>query len=109
MTGSWDLIGPALWEGLQSDGATSLKGLAASVAARPEHAALLGAAAYAQRDAPTTVGPSPGVDPQAAAAPVAGNSMTGVTTSGRPGRTDHARRGNTGGRERDDGFAGTPR
>ena len=47
MTGSWDLIGPALWEGLQSDGATSLKGLTASVAARPEHAALLGAAAYA--------------------------------------------------------------
>ena len=65
MTGSWDLIGPALWEGLQSDGATSLKGLTASVAARPEHAALLGAAAYAQRDAPTTVGPSRAVDPQA--------------------------------------------
>ncbi len=49
MTGSWDLIGPALLRGLQSDGATSLTGLVATVAARPEHAALLGAAAYAAR------------------------------------------------------------
>jgi glucokinase len=48
MTGSWDLIGPALWQGLQGYGGPSLK-VTASVAARPEHAALLGAAAYAQR------------------------------------------------------------
>lgn len=64
MTGSWDLIGPALGQGLGSakptrrgqaahggrgGGAASLGGLAVAVAARPEHAALLGAAAYAQR------------------------------------------------------------
>ena len=69
MTGSWDLIGPALWQGLegaqstqggqsaQSEGATSLKGLTASVAARPEHAALLGAAAYAERTVEDAGGP----------------------------------------------------
>jgi glucokinase len=55
MTGSWDLIGPALWHGLGSsrgDHASPpsfLTGLTTSVAARPEHAALLGAAAFAQR------------------------------------------------------------
>ena len=49
MTGSWDLIGPALLRGLQPAGAGSLQGLTASVAARPEHAALVGAAAYAER------------------------------------------------------------
>ena len=49
MTGSWDLIGPALLQGLESGGATALKRFTASVAARPEHAALLGAAAYADR------------------------------------------------------------
>jgi glucokinase len=49
MTGSWDLIGPALLHGFQSGGASALKGFTASVAARPEHAPLLGAAAYAER------------------------------------------------------------
>lgn len=49
MTGSWDLIGPALLRGLQGDGTGPLVGLSASVAARPEHAALLGVAAYAAR------------------------------------------------------------
>jgi glucokinase len=50
MTRSWDLIGPALLRGLQGDGAVPLNGLVASVAAHPEHAALLGAAAYAAPD-----------------------------------------------------------
>jgi glucokinase len=50
MTRSWDLIGPALMRGLQGDGAVPLRGLVASVAAHPEHAALLGAAAYAAPD-----------------------------------------------------------
>ncbi len=74
MTGSWDLIGPALWQGLgsakptrggqpakggQGGGAASLAGLTAAVAARPEHAALLGAAAYAQSAAGGTRGPRP--------------------------------------------------
>jgi glucokinase len=66
MTGSWDLIGPALWQGLEgagsaadgqeaeSDGAPPVPGITASVADRPEHAALLGAAAYAWRSARAT-------------------------------------------------------
>lgn len=48
MTGSWDLIGPALLEGLGTDGPGSPRGLVVSVASELEHAALLGAAAYAQ-------------------------------------------------------------
>jgi glucokinase len=73
MTGSWDLIGPALSQGLgsakpirrgqpahggQVGGAASLTGLTVAVAARPEHAALLGAAAYAQRTARGTHRPA---------------------------------------------------
>jgi glucokinase len=63
MTGSWDLIGPALLQGLRSGGETVLERLTASVAARPEHAALLGAAAYADRAAPGAGRPGAGCQP----------------------------------------------
>jgi glucokinase len=66
MTGSWDLIGPALLRGLQGGGGASLEGLTASVAARPEHAALLGAAAYAERSGRLTSGPAAPACPPAA-------------------------------------------
>ena len=49
MTGSWDLIGPALLDGMRGGDVTSFVGLRVSVAARPEEAALLGAAAFAKR------------------------------------------------------------
>jgi glucokinase len=49
MTGSWDLIGPALLEGIRAGDGTSFAALQVSVATRPEEAALLGAAAFAQR------------------------------------------------------------
>ena len=73
MTGSWDLIGPALWHGLgKSRGAhgspaSFLAGLTTSVAARPEHAALLGAAAFAQRNGTCDAGllAAPGHGPAA--------------------------------------------
>jgi glucokinase len=45
MTGAWDLIGPALLEGI--DGSASAD-LVVAVASGPVHAALLGAAAFAQ-------------------------------------------------------------
>ena len=47
MTGSWDLIGPALVGGIGAAMADGGKGLSVLVAAHPEHAALLGAGAYA--------------------------------------------------------------
>jgi glucokinase len=47
MTGSWDLIGPALVGGIAGAMADGGKGLTVVVAAHPEHAALLGAGAYA--------------------------------------------------------------
>lgn len=46
MTGSWDLIGPALCEGLHAGG--KLADLLVAVAAHPQEAGLLGAAARAQ-------------------------------------------------------------
>lgn len=49
MTGSWDLIGPALLDGMRGDDATAFAELQVSVAARPEESALLGAAAFTQR------------------------------------------------------------
>jgi glucokinase len=48
MTGSWDLIGPALVGGIAGAMADGGKGLRVVVAAHPEHAALLGAGAYAE-------------------------------------------------------------
>ena len=62
MTGSWDLIGPALLNGMRGGDGTAFAELQVSVAARPEEAALLGAAAFAQRtgddvDAPQTKPP----------------------------------------------------
>lgn len=55
ITGSWDLIGPALEEGIgRVDAAKGAAALEISVAARGEDAALLGAAAYARiRRSPT--------------------------------------------------------
>lgn len=47
MTGSWDLIGPALGEGLARVGGGAGARLDIRVAARPDHAALLGAAWHA--------------------------------------------------------------
>jgi glucokinase len=47
MTGSWDLIGPALIGGIKGTMADGAKGLRVMVAAHPENAALLGAGAYA--------------------------------------------------------------
>jgi glucokinase len=50
MTGSWDLIGPALVGGIgatMAEGGEGLEGLRVLVAAHPENAALLGAGAYA--------------------------------------------------------------
>lgn len=47
MTGSWDLIGPALLGGIGAEMGDRGQGLRVLVAAHPEHAALLGAAAYA--------------------------------------------------------------
>jgi len=49
MTGSWDLIGPALLDGMRGGDSTSFTELQVSVAARPEEAALLGAAAFTHR------------------------------------------------------------
>lgn len=49
MTGSWDLIGPAVLDGMRGGDVTSFVELRVSVAARPEEAALLGAAAFAKR------------------------------------------------------------
>jgi glucokinase len=49
MTGSWDLIGPAVLDGMRRGDVSSFAGLQVSVAARPEEAALLGAAAFTKR------------------------------------------------------------
>lgn len=59
MTGSWDLISPALLRGLAAGG-PGLAHLNVSVAAHPEHAALLGAAAFARhnKDEPRAEGPA---------------------------------------------------
>jgi glucokinase len=54
MTGSWDLLGPALLEGIDIGGPGSPSDLVVSVASRVEHAALLGAASYAQEAGPAT-------------------------------------------------------
>jgi glucokinase len=64
MTGSWDLIGPALVGGLHGGGRSSLTGVSATVAAHPEQAALLGAAAYAERTGPRVGGPGMAGDPR---------------------------------------------
>jgi glucokinase len=45
MAGAWDIVGPAFRDGLHHDGGG---GITVSLAAHPEAAALLGAAAYAQ-------------------------------------------------------------
>ncbi len=70
MTGSWDLIGPALIGGLHSGGRAPVVGIAATVAAHPEQAALLGAAAYAKRTGPNVAVPGaadgPGPQPRRA-------------------------------------------
>jgi glucokinase len=65
MTGSWDLIGPALLDGMRGGDITSFAELQVSVAARPEEAALLGAAAFTQRtsDAQGTAKPAPPCGP----------------------------------------------
>lgn len=64
MTGSWDLIGPALLDGMR--GGASFAELQVSVATRPEDAALLGAAAFTERtrDAGDATEPLPGRGPQ---------------------------------------------
>ena len=49
MTGSWDLIGPALLAGIRGSDDTPFAELQVWVAARPEEAALLGAAAFTRR------------------------------------------------------------
>lgn len=49
MTRSWDLVWPAMSTGLKGGGLGSLRGLVVAVAAHPTEAALLGAAAYAER------------------------------------------------------------
>ena len=61
MTGSWDLIGPALLDGMRGGDRTAFAELQVSVAARPEEAALLGAAAFTQRtgDAVDAAKPKP--------------------------------------------------
>jgi glucokinase len=60
MTGSWDLIGPALLDGMCGGDGASLAELKVSVAARPEEAALLGAAAFTKR----TKGSADAAEPQ---------------------------------------------
>jgi glucokinase len=52
MTGSWDLIGPMLRDGLIRTGGTRCARLDVRVAARPDHSALIGAAWHAQSAAP---------------------------------------------------------
>ena len=59
MTGSWDLIGPALLEGIRAGDGTSFAQLQVSVATRPEEAALLGAAAFTQRTRGAADAPKP--------------------------------------------------
>jgi glucokinase len=59
MTGSWDLIGPALLDGMRGRDRTALAELQVSVAARPEEAALLGAAAFTQRTGDDVDAPKP--------------------------------------------------
>ena len=59
MTGSWDLIGPALLEGIRAGDDASFAELQVSVATRPEEAALVGAAAFTQRARGTADAPSP--------------------------------------------------
>lgn len=48
MTGSWELIGPMLRDGLMRTGGTQWARLDVRVAAKPDHAALIGAAWHAQ-------------------------------------------------------------
>jgi glucokinase len=60
MTGSWDLIGPALLRGIEAGRAAAYADLHVSVAAHPEDAALLGTAAYTQRTMDEADRPPPG-------------------------------------------------
>ncbi len=59
MTGSWDLIGPALLDGMRGGDGTAFAELQVSVAARPEEAALLGAAAFTRRTGDAVDAPNP--------------------------------------------------
>jgi len=70
MTGSWDLIGPALLDGMRAGDDASFAELQVSVATRPEEAALLGAAAFTKRstDAADATKPLPRYGPQKAPA-----------------------------------------
>ncbi len=59
MTGSWDIIGPFLVRGLEAGAGSSAPVVRATVAARPQQAALLGAASNAQGTRPVAA-PLPG-------------------------------------------------
>lgn len=74
MTGSWDIIGPALVQGILAGEGAALSQLQVRVAEQPEHAAMLGAAAHAlghDRYRPGPVGPEhhPGLGLGAGTAP----------------------------------------
>ena len=74
MTGSWDLVCPALSQGLHGVMPSCLEGLVVVVAAHPADAALLGAAARARR---------PRTDSQEAGSKEAGSKEAGGGRAGR--------------------------